>query len=74
MHRIARVFLGLLIGYVLGAVLGGFGVQVFSGNAHDKSLEIAMTSVFFFGPAGAVLGAVAGMFWPSRPLPPRKGN
>jgi hypothetical protein len=71
MHRIAKVFLGLIVGYVIGALLGAAGTQMFSTNAHDKSLEVAMTSIFFFGPAGAVLGAFAGMFWPTRPRTPK---
>ncbi|HEX4892462.1 MAG TPA: hypothetical protein VFV47_04185 [Hyphomicrobiaceae bacterium] len=70
MHRLLKVFLGLIIGYVIGALLGAAGTQAFSTNTHDKSLEVAMTSIFFFGPAGAVLGAFAGMFWPSKPKSP----
>lgn len=45
-------------GYLAGVVLGMVGVQLLSDNRHDKSLEAAMTSFFFFGPAVAVLALI----------------
>lgn len=47
-------------GYLLGAGLGYFLVQSFSGNRHDKEMEAAMTGAFFTGPLGAVLAAILG--------------
>jgi hypothetical protein len=35
-------------------------IETFSANMHDRSLEAIMTAIFFIGPAGAVVGAVAG--------------
>ncbi|MBA4131896.1 MAG: hypothetical protein C0519_10775 [Hyphomicrobium sp.] len=65
MHLVLRVALGLAVGYALGAVAGYAGVQVFSGNMHDKDLEAAMTAAFATGPLGAVLG-VAVALWMGR--------
>ena len=56
MHWMARVALGLAIGYALGAVAGYASVQAFSGNVHDRELEAAMTAAFATGPLGAALG------------------
>jgi hypothetical protein len=60
MRRLVFALLFGLGGYVLGAVLGYALVGVLSSNAHDKSLEAAMTGAFFTGPAGAVIGAILG--------------
>jgi len=64
MGRVRRFGFGLLFaigGYFAAAVLGYFLVQWFSSNTHDRSVEAGMTSVFFFGPIGAVLAFVAGL-------------
>jgi hypothetical protein len=37
------------------------GVEFLSPNTFDRSLEASMSSVFFYGPAGAVVGLVAGI-------------
>jgi len=42
------------------AFAGYFLIDWFSSNTYDRSVEAAMTSVFFFGPLGAVLGFVIG--------------
>lgn len=47
-----------IAGYVAGVVLGMVGVHLLSGNRHDKSLEAAMTSFFFYGPVVAVLALI----------------
>lgn len=65
MSTLARVVLGLLIGYALGAALGFSAVQAVSDNVHDKDLEAIMTAVFGTGPLGAALG-VAVALWRSR--------
>lgn len=56
--RAVWVLLGLVGGYVAGAVLGAVLVSGFSGNTHDKGLEMAMTGAFVTGPIGALVGAV----------------
>lgn len=45
-------------GYLAGVVLGMVGVHLLSGNRQDKSLEAAMTSFFFYGPAVAILALI----------------
>ena len=60
MRRLGFAIAFGLGGYVLGAVLGYFAVQSFSGNRHDKDLEAAMTGAFFTGPLAAVIAAIVG--------------
>lgn len=60
MRKLAYAIIGLVAGYVLGAVIGYFGIELFSPNTHDKSLEAGMTAAFFTGPIGAVLGLIFG--------------
>ena len=60
MRRIGFCLAGLIAGYLIGAGLGAAAIQVLSSNTHDKSMEIAMTSAFFTGPIGAVIGVVVG--------------
>jgi hypothetical protein len=47
-------------GYVAAAIASHFAILLVFSNAHDRSVEAAMTSIFFFGPAGAILAFVAG--------------
>ena len=49
-----------MVGYLIAAVASYFLVGMFSSNMHDRSVEAAMTSVFFFGPIGALVAFVAG--------------
>jgi hypothetical protein len=59
-----RFGFGLLFGvagYLIVAVAGYFLISQFSSNTHDRSVEAAMTSIFFFGPIGAVLGFILGV-------------
>ena len=58
MAKFARILLGLALGYAAGVVIGAAWVMAFSGNSHDKSVEMAMTAAFVTGPIGAVTGAV----------------
>jgi hypothetical protein len=64
--RIAMAVLGGVLGYVLGALGGGFLVSAFSSNTHDRSVEAAMTGAFVVGPLIGVLGALLGI-WRSKP-------
>jgi len=59
-----RFGIGLLCGiggYILAAAVGYFLVLQLSSNRHDRGLEAAMTSAFFFGPLGAVIAFVVGI-------------
>ena len=58
-----RFGIGLLCAvgaYVIAAFAGYFAIEWFSSNTHDRSVEAAMTSVFVFGPLGAVIGFIVG--------------
>jgi hypothetical protein len=67
-----RFGLGLLCGlggYLVVAVISYFAVLQFSPNRHDRELEAAMTSVFFFGPIGAALSFILGIILGGRSAP-----
>jgi cation transporter-like permease len=70
MRRFLAALLGLLIGYPLFAVLGYLAISLFSGNHFDGSVEASMTAAFVFGPAGAIIGLIAGIIaGKKRPAP-----
>jgi hypothetical protein len=59
-----RFGIGLLwgiAGYIVVAIASYFLIQQFSSNHHDRSVEAAMSSVFFFGPIGAVVAFIVGV-------------
>lgn len=60
MGRGLRAVIGLVAGYVLGALIGWALISLLSGNRHDKALEAVMTAAFATGPLGAIVGAIAG--------------
>lgn len=60
MSRFLRALLGLVLGYVIGAAIGAALISAFSGNTHDKSIEVVMTAAFVTGPIGAILGCIFG--------------
>ena len=60
MKRFAIALLSGIAGYILVAFVGYWLIDWFSSNMHDRSVEAAMTSVFVFGPIGAVVGIVVG--------------
>jgi hypothetical protein len=60
MLRVLASLLGLVVGYLVAALAGDWAIATFSGNMHDRSLEAITTAVFVIGPAGAIVGAVAG--------------
>ena len=66
MKRFAIGVLCALTGYIVAAVVSYFLVLQLSSNVHDRSVEAAMTSVFFFGPIGAVVALAAGLILASR--------
>ena len=58
-----RFVIGLLCavaGYPVGALVGYGLIAWLSTNAHDRSVEAAMTGAFVFGPLGALIAFVAG--------------
>jgi hypothetical protein len=58
-----RLLVGVLygvVGYIAGAVGGGWATSTFSANAHDGSVEAAMTGAFVTGPLVAIIAAVVG--------------
>jgi uncharacterized membrane protein YeaQ/YmgE (transglycosylase-associated protein family) len=64
-----RFGIGLLCavgGYLVGAFAGYWLTEWFSSNAHDRSVEAAMTSIFVWGPLGAVLAFAIGFIWCGR--------
>lgn len=61
MKRVVIVLAGMVVGYVVGALVGYALVSGLSGNTHDRSVEAAMTAAFVAGPAGAVLAGIAGI-------------
>jgi F0F1-type ATP synthase membrane subunit c/vacuolar-type H+-ATPase subunit K len=48
-------------GYLISAFIGYWLSKWFSSNTHDRSLEVSMTSMFIFGPCGAVIGFIIGI-------------
>jgi hypothetical protein len=60
MRRFLTALLGLLIGYPLFAFAGYWAIALFSNNHFDGSVEASMTAAFVIGPAGAVIGLIAG--------------
>jgi hypothetical protein len=61
MRRTLFALLGLIVGYPLFAAAGYWAIMLFSGNTFDRSLEASMTAVFAIGPAGAIVGLIAGL-------------
>jgi hypothetical protein len=60
-----RIGFGLLFaiaGFIVAAIASYFLILEFSSNTHDRSVEAAMSSAFFFGPLGGVAGLVGGVF------------
>lgn len=60
MKRLAYSLLGMIGGYMAGAVGGYFLVMQASSNSHDKPVEAGMTGAFVTGPLGATVCGVIG--------------
>jgi hypothetical protein len=60
MLRFLAALLGLLIGYPVFAFTGYWAIALFSNNHFDGSVEASMTAALAFGPAGALMGLIAG--------------
>lgn len=70
MKRFGIALLFAVAGYLVFAIASYFLVGMFSSNTHDRSVEAAMTSVFFYGPAGALVAFVLGLIRGGRANPP----
>jgi hypothetical protein len=73
LKRFAIALACALAGYVAAALASYFLVLQLSSNVHDRAIEAAMTSIFFFGPIGAVFAFIAGFILFGRHLV-RAGN
>ena len=62
MKRFGIALLCAIAGYVVVAFVSYFLVGWLSSNTHDRSVEAAMTSAFVYGPAGAVVAFIIGLF------------
>ena len=62
MRRVVIALLCAIGGYLLGAFLGYGLITWLSTNAHDRSIEAAMTGAFVCGPIGALSAFFAGLF------------
>lgn len=61
MKRIGIALLCGIGGYIIVAAASYFLVLQLSQNRHDRDVEAAMTSVFFYGPVGAVVAFALGI-------------
>ncbi len=73
-----RLVIGLLCaagGYLLGAFVGYGLITWLSSNAHDRSVEAAMTGAFVCGPIGGLIAFFAAFVFGRRRLAsPAKGE
>ncbi len=69
MRRFLAALLGIVIGYPVFALLGYWGIGMLFDNQFDADVESAMTATFVIGPAGAVVGLVAGCILGDRGRP-----
>lgn len=60
MRRFGIALLWAVGGYVVAALLGYVLTDQLSSNVHDRSVEAAMTSIFVWGPLGAVVAFIVG--------------
>jgi hypothetical protein len=67
MRRLLLALLGMLIGYPVFAFGGYLAIGLFSSNHFDPGVEASMTAAFIFGPAGAIIGAIAGAIFGKAP-------
>lgn len=62
MPKILLVPLLAIAGFVVFAMVGYVLISLLSSNQHDRSVEAAMTSVFVFGPIGALVAGLLAYF------------
>jgi len=63
MKRLIRGLAFAVLGYLLCAVVS-YGLVLQFSLRHDRALEAAMTSVFFYGPVGSALAFAVGVLLP----------
>jgi hypothetical protein len=63
MRRFLVALLGVPVSYLVFAFAGYWAIELFSGNAFDRSLEASRAAAFVIGPGGAIIGFVAGLVW-----------
>lgn len=66
MSKLARIAAGMILGFAIGVATGVALISLISGNTHDRSVEMATTSVFVTGPIGAIVGLFIALFWNRR--------
>jgi len=64
MTRLIRGIVLAVVGFLLFAAVSYSVVLQFSPR-HDRALEAAMTSVFFYGPVGAAISFAIGVLLPT---------
>ena len=69
-RKILFGFLWMVPSYFVGLFGCLWLVPIFSGNAHDSSVEAAMTGAFVFGPLAAIAGFLVGAVVSKRNLLP----
>lgn len=71
MKTFGLAILAAIGGYLVGLFTGMLVIDAISSNAHDKSVEAAMTGAFVFGPLMAVAAVIALLIFRSRrSIPP----
>jgi hypothetical protein len=74
MRRIGFGLLWTIPSYLAGAFGGGYLIELFSSNQHDRSVEAAMTGAFVLGPLAGIIGFIAGaVLARPKPAPPPAG-
>ena len=66
LRRLGFGLLFAVLGYAAVAFISYFLVGAVSSNQHDRSVEAAMTSAFFYGPLGALAGLIGGIVFGGR--------
>jgi hypothetical protein len=70
MRRFLAALLGVPAGYVVCAFAGYWAIELLSDNGFDRSVEASMTALLVIGPAGALIGLVAGLIFGGTKRPP----
>jgi len=58
MKLFGLTLLAAIVGYFIGLFGGMSLVETFSSNAHDRSMEAAMTGAFVIGPVAALVAVL----------------
>jgi hypothetical protein len=66
MKRFFKTLISAIAGFAGFAFCGYWLIFLFSSNAHDRSMEAIMTSMFVIGPVGAIVCAIIGFKFSKR--------